>query len=65
MNINSSTQNPLQASLASADSSGRAMAADPVKGMVGLMQSEDGVAIAAKVNKVKDEMLGTIIDMIA
>lgn len=65
MRITSGNPNLLQTSIAQAEASSQAMTTDPIKGMTGLMQSENGVAIASKVIKAKDEMLGTILDMMA
>lgn len=63
MRINTNTPNLLQASLAKAESGAQTVATDPVQGMTDLMQAENGVTIASKVIKAKDEMLGTILDM--
>ncbi len=63
MRITNGTPNLLRESIARADSAAGTMNADPVKGMTDLMQSENGVKMATKLIKAKDEMLGTILDM--
>ena len=63
MRITNGIPNLLRESITRADAAAGTVATDPVKGMTGLMQSENGVKMASKLIKAKDEMLGTILDM--
>lgn len=63
MRITNGTPNLLRESITRADAAAGTVATDPVKGMTGLMQSKNGVKMASKLIKAKDEMLGTILDM--
>lgn len=55
----------IQNSLSQAVSAANIMGSNPIEGSIGLMKAENGITAAAKVIKAKDEMLGTILDILA